>query len=430
MKSGVPINDDKSLEQEATMMGSKAHSAAPARESAHGPAKGELVDGIARSPYMAAQRQRMLSIFGEPGTGTAAAPMQFVEINTKNRKQVEDLRKRYVAATGSEAGWPKVLKAAKNLGALEAVVSGLENVDTGGSEEEDLAKVDKHGGKHLRSGPTDKRKMKAKSKTQPATFYNPSEYNDLIQQVVKALRGKDSTFCDVGRAIGVDKGEETDIVELYGSEDVGFHIRPKSSTFIKKGRKVVSLLGEDEEVSDKEEDKKEEVEKEKSGIGTKDKDEKKEERKAKKEVNEGKEELATPSVSGVKSERPAKKGRRERVVVPARIEGVGNIHNVSGSGMNCLIRAIYASLNIPIDGQTVGLIRFHLVQQGVANGGNMLDLAGAAGLVLITYLQHQNVLGANRGIRVHTPENIFNVYPGPNPIHLWLSGNHFRGIRP
>lgn len=122
------------------------------------------------------------------------------------------------------------------------------------------------------------------------------------------------------------------------------------------------------------------------------------------------------------------RGRQER-----RLRIPGTLHDVSGSGMDCLIRAVlYAALG-NIDETTVGLIRAHLVGQHVAAEGTMLDLAGAAGAVMITFMVHNNILPANRGIVVYTPGLYggvvsHTVLAGGNPIRLWLADDHFQAI--
>ena len=128
-------------------------------------------------------------------------------------------------------------------------------------------------------------------------------------------------------------------------------------------------------------------------------------------------------------------GKKGKGGAPERIEGVGRVVDVPGTGMNCLIRAIYRALNIHIDDDQVGLIRFHLRQQGVARGANPLNLAGAAGAVLVTFLVQQGVINANRGIEVYTPHQqnphvVVNGAMGTQPIRLWLSGQHFQAIVP
>jgi hypothetical protein len=117
---------------------------------------------------------------------------------------------------------------------------------------------------------------------------------------------------------------------------------------------------------------------------------------------------------------------------PVRIEGVGRVVDVPGTGMNCLIRAIYRALNVHIDDTQVGLIRFELQRQGVAHERDALDLADSAGAVLISFLVQQGLINANRGIEVYTPhsQNAHVVVNGVQPIRLWLSGEHFQAIVP
>jgi hypothetical protein len=82
----------------------------------------------------------------------------------------------------------------------------------------------------------------------------------------------------------------------------------------------------------------------------------------------------------------------------------------------------------------VGLIRDHLVAQGVAVHGEMLDLARRAGAILITWLVGQGTIGAAQGIRVYAPDERGGIAPaitvlaGANPISLWLSDDHFQAI--
>lgn len=122
------------------------------------------------------------------------------------------------------------------------------------------------------------------------------------------------------------------------------------------------------------------------------------------------------------------RGKRER---PLRIPGL--LHDVSGSGMDCLIRSVlYAALG-NIDETTVGLIRAHLVGQHVAAEGSMLDLADAAGAVMITFMVLNNILPGNRGIVVYMPGPYggvvsHTVLAGVNPIRLWLADDHFQAI--
>lgn len=107
----------------------------------------------------------------------------------------------------------------------------------------------------------------------------------------------------------------------------------------------------------------------------------------------------------------------------------GRLVNVSGNGMDCLIRAILRATTGNIDESLVTTIREHLVNQGVTQQGSMLDLAGTAGGILISYLAGLSILHPNRGIVVYLPgANPITVVAGNNPINLWLSGNHFQAI--
>jgi hypothetical protein len=124
--------------------------------------------------------------------------------------------------------------------------------------------------------------------------------------------------------------------------------------------------------------------------------------------------------------------KKRRRGAPVRIEGVGRVVDVPGTGMNCLIRAIYRALNVHIDDAQVGVIRFELQRQGVAHEADALDLADSAGGVLISFLVQQGLINANRGIEVYTPhlQNPHVVVNGVQPIRLWLSGEHFQAIVP
>jgi hypothetical protein len=120
------------------------------------------------------------------------------------------------------------------------------------------------------------------------------------------------------------------------------------------------------------------------------------------------------------------------IIVPDGIAGVGRIENVSGEGMDCLIRSLLVAVGRPDDDATVNILRTYLISQGVAEEGNMLELAGMAGAVLLSYMQAQGLLG-DRGLEVYTPGHLdppIPVIDGGDPIRLWLSGNHFRAIIP
>jgi hypothetical protein len=118
--------------------------------------------------------------------------------------------------------------------------------------------------------------------------------------------------------------------------------------------------------------------------------------------------------------------------VPNEIAGVGTIENVSGEGMDCLIRALLVAVGRADDDATVNILRTYLISQGVAEEGDMLELAGMAGAVLLSYMQAQGLWG-DRGLEVYTPGHLdppIPVIDGGNPIRLWLSSNHFRAIIP
>lgn len=119
--------------------------------------------------------------------------------------------------------------------------------------------------------------------------------------------------------------------------------------------------------------------------------------------------------------------------VPDRLVGVGRIQDVSGDGMNCLIRALLVASGRRADDSVVGILREYLRSQGVAVHADMLDLAADAGAVLLSYMQAQGLIAADRGLVVHTPANRdppIAVLDGANPIHLWLSDDHFRAVVP
>ena len=366
--------------------------------------------------------------------GASTERLQRLEITTANRKEVETLRKRYVTANGSEKGWKELVSGAKNMAALRAAVAKLEAPEEEGDDTE-KAKVDRHGTKHLRNKKgTTKRDMLAKSKTQPATFYPSVNYEDLLQRVVRVAEESGSQYVDVGEGIGVDKGEETTTVEVYGGPEVGYHIRPKSQNYIKglKNKSIPTLNGRQSGGSEKDV---EDVEPSKGEKEETEKGEKEETEKGEHEVEptEGeKEDEGTKTVSETEgsSSQPTK-DKKKQDGVPAQIEGVGQVVNVSGRGMNCLIRALYRAIGQNIADDQLLIIRNHLRQQNVAEQGAMLDVVGAAGAVLISYLVQQGVIAANRGILVYTPDHMDNphqIINGPNPISLWLSGNHFRAI--
>jgi hypothetical protein len=117
-----------------------------------------------------------------------------------------------------------------------------------------------------------------------------------------------------------------------------------------------------------------------------------------------------------------------------RIEGVGRLVNVSGENMDCLIRALLVASGQRDSFMTVRGLRDHLVSQGVAVHGRMLDLADAAGAILISELHRLGLLNQNVGIRVYRPgsraPHIVQASSDGSWINLWLEGNHFQAILP
>ncbi len=124
------------------------------------------------------------------------------------------------------------------------------------------------------------------------------------------------------------------------------------------------------------------------------------------------------------SSRAKRQRRRGRVrdVIP------GRLRNVSGSGMNCLIRATLLAALGHVDEASVTIIRDELIRRGVAQEGRMLDLADEAGAYMITFMVHNHILAGNRGIVVYYPGGHRQVLAGVNPINLWLSREHFQAI--
>jgi Secreted Novel AID/APOBEC-like Deaminase 4 len=144
--------------------------------------------------------------------------------------------------------------------------------------------------------------------------------------------------------------------------------------------------------------------------------------------------LRFASRRGAKSSSSSSSSSRSRSRSPVRRSSIlGTLKNVDGSGMNCLIRAVLVAALGHASEDTVGLIRDHLVAQGVADNGRMLDLAGAAGAFMITFMVHNHILSGGRGITVYYPGrdggvNHHIVIVGTNPIKLWLEDEHFQTI--
>ena len=124
---------------------------------------------------------------------------------------------------------------------------------------------------------------------------------------------------------------------------------------------------------------------------------------------------------------------------PDQIDGVGNLVNVSGDGMDCLIRSLLvasgrgAYANGDPD-NLVELLRNHLIAQRVAMHGSMLDLAGAAGAVLISEMVRRGIFNADRGLNLYRRNAVTGeieplpILGGNNALAIWLSGEHFRAI--
>jgi hypothetical protein len=96
-----------------------------------------------------------------------------------------------------------------------------------------------------------------------------------------------------------------------------------------------------------------------------------------------------------------------------------------------LIRSLLVASGRGAEDSVVSALRTYLLSQGVADQADMLDLAGVAGAVLISFMQYQELLAANRGLVVYTPDNLNQplvILVGENPIRLWLSDDHFRAI--
>lgn len=131
---------------------------------------------------------------------------------------------------------------------------------------------------------------------------------------------------------------------------------------------------------------------------------------------------------------PFGREQRGRLSEGDMVEGVGRLHNVSGENMDCLIRALLVASGQRDSLMIVRDLREHLVSQGVAVRGRMLDLADAAGAILISELHGRGLLDPNVGIRVYRPESraphIVQASSNGSWINLWLEGNHFQAIIP
>lgn len=104
------------------------------------------------------------------------------------------------------------------------------------------------------------------------------------------------------------------------------------------------------------------------------------------------------------------------------------IQNVSGEGMNCLIRAIFTAAGIRYDEIMVTIARHFLTNLNVADNDDMLDLLGVEGDSLIHFMQAQGVIPTGAGLTVHFPGNSMQIVAGNPQLQIWFSGNHFQAI--
>jgi hypothetical protein len=131
----------------------------------------------------------------------------------------------------------------------------------------------------------------------------------------------------------------------------------------------------------------------------------------------------------------SKKLRRR---VTRTLPGRGVVIDVSGDGMNCLIRALLVATGHKDDEETVGILRDELVRAQVSQTGTMLNLASTAGAILVSYMEFAGFIKADKTLVVYTPgpdENIVEhkIYRGKDekdPLMLWLSDEHFQAIVP
>lgn len=120
------------------------------------------------------------------------------------------------------------------------------------------------------------------------------------------------------------------------------------------------------------------------------------------------------------------------------LPGIGTVVNVSGDGMNCLIRALLVATGHKDDETTVTLLREEVVRANVSQTGSMLNLAGQAGAILISYMEFADIIKAKRSLLVYTPgegkklvkHTIYQGKDTKHPILLWLSDEHFQAIIP
>jgi hypothetical protein len=102
--------------------------------------------------------------------------------------------------------------------------------------------------------------------------------------------------------------------------------------------------------------------------------------------------------------------------------------NVSGAGLNCLIRSFLVAAGNPAyargdPGDLIVQLRAHIDELPGGMPGDMLDLAEVAGAFLI------GQIAPLRGVVVYRPgQPPETVIDNPNPINLWLDRGHFQAI--
>jgi hypothetical protein len=152
-------------------------------------------------------------------------------------------------------------------------------------------------------------------------------------------------------------------------------------------------------------------------------------------AREAKEE--SKGAASAKKELPMIEGSKKlRQRITKKLPGIGVLVNVSGDGMNCLIRALLVASGNKDDEVTVSILRDELDRAQVSHTGTMLNLASAAGAILVSYMEFAGFINANRRIVVYIPAEDGTiiqhvVYQGKNekdPIMLWLSDEHFQAI--
>lgn len=150
---------------------------------------------------------------------------------------------------------------------------------------------------------------------------------------------------------------------------------------------------------------------------------------------------------GAKEEKKGAAARREKLPmiegskklrkrITQTLPGIGVMVDVSGDGMNCLIRALLVASGNKDDEDTVSILRDELGRAKVSHSGTMLNLASTAGAILISYMEFAGFINASRRLVVYTPAEDGSltqhiVYQGKNeknPIMLWLSDEHFQAI--